>query len=854
MQEELSFGEWLRKQRRALDLSRKIFADQVGCAEVTLRRIEAGSLKPSKELASILIEKLGIPDNKRPQWISFARGLSGFPIQSPLSLNKPESNLPVSLTSFVGREKEQVQVINLISKHRLITLTGSGGVGKTRLARKVGEQLLENYSDGVWLVELASLNDPTLLAQTIAMLFGLITQADVSHTDLLINFLRTKSVLLILDNCEHILEACAHLAESLLKSCLHLKILVTSREPLEVTGEALYRVPSLGVPDLAYQLDTLREYESVRLFEERAQLVQFDFSLTVENASFVIQICRRLDGIPLAIEMAAAKVGVLSPAQIAKQVEESFNLLTGRSRTALPRHQTLRASIEWSWNLLTESEQRLMRQLSVFAGGWTLEAAQSICDGHVLYQLNSLVTKCLIVKNQRTETNIRYSFHETIRQYAHEKLLEAGETNLLRERHLSYFLRLAEEVEPKLRGAQQIDWLNRLKVEHDNLRTALTWSLSNNVEAGLRLIGAMWWFWRVCGYVGEGCEWMSKMLALPDTMAHTPLRAKALHGAAFLESVRYDNARAHDFYEESLSLYKDLGDRLGIANALNGLGFTSRRQNDWKSAPIFFEKALKIGYEIENEHVIAAALEGLGLIARGQHNWIEARRFFEQFLAAERKLKNTTQIAIALFRLGSVAFAQGDIEVARTRYEESLSLYRELGFKQFIAILLNALGEVARYQADYEQALTLFSESLSQFQEQGVGFENNYVTVLINMGYVSYHQGHHVRAMDLFEESLSLSQKLGEEQNSALCLIGIAGILASKQKAEKAVCLISVAQTVFDRMDTQLDPSDQAEYEYSLALSRNQIDITAFEAVWAQGQKLPLDEALDLVLKTVEEM
>jgi len=282
MPESISFGTWLRQQRRALDLTQKAFANRVGCAEITVRRMEADEYKPSKELALVLFEKLGIPEPERPQWVRFARGISNLPIQSIPQPNKPNSNLPVSLTSFIGREKEQQEVVGIIDKHRLITLTGSGGIGKTRFAIKVGEQLLGNYLDGVWLVELASLNDPTLLPQSAATLFGLITQSGISHTDLLVNFLRAKSMLLILDNCEHLRDACAHLADTLLKNCPHLKILVTSREPLEIAGEALYRIPSLRLPDLQYRLDTLRDFESVKLFEERAQLIQFDFSLTLE--------------------------------------------------------------------------------------------------------------------------------------------------------------------------------------------------------------------------------------------------------------------------------------------------------------------------------------------------------------------------------------------------------------------------------------------------------------------------------------------------------------------------------------------------------------------------------------------
>src|SRR5919106_6367673 len=371
MQEEISFGIWLRKQRRALDLSRQAFAAQVGCAEVTLRRIEAGTLKPSKELAQILLERLGIPETERPQWISFARGLAAFPLRSTPSSNKPITNLPASLTTFIGREKEQSDVIRLITKHRLVTLTVSGGVGKTRLSIKVGERVLGNYADGVWLGELASLSNPALIAQTFAALFGLTAQSTISFTDLLINFLRAKSILLIVDNCEHLLDGCARFIDTLLKSSPHLKILATSREPLGITGEAIYLVPSLELPDLQQVIDTFRDFESVHLFEERAQLAQFDFSLTLENAASVAQICQRVDGIPLAIELAAAKVGILSTEQIAKQLDESFNVLTGGSRTALPRHQTLRASMNWSWGLLTEAEQTLMRQLSVIAGGWT---------------------------------------------------------------------------------------------------------------------------------------------------------------------------------------------------------------------------------------------------------------------------------------------------------------------------------------------------------------------------------------------------------------------------------------------------------------------------------------------------
>ena len=344
MKKEISFGVWLRNQRRLLDLTRQALASQAGCAEITLRRIENGTLKPSKELALILLEKLGVPENERPQWIQFARGLTGYPKQSVDSFpTKSLTNLPSLLTTFIGREKEQAEIIQHLNKHRLVTLMGSGGVGKTRLSIKVGEQVMADYSNGVWLLELASLNNPALLPQTITALFGLVTQSNTSLMEVLINFLRNKTILLILDNCEHLLDACAQLADALLKNCPNLKILATSREALGIMGEVLYRVPSLGLPDIHGPPENIRTHELVRLFEERAQLAQADFTLTAENASSVAQICSRLDGIPLAIELAAAQIVNIFPrSKSRRDLDQSFNLLTGRKphRLASPTDDT----------------------------------------------------------------------------------------------------------------------------------------------------------------------------------------------------------------------------------------------------------------------------------------------------------------------------------------------------------------------------------------------------------------------------------------------------------------------------------------------------------------------------------
>jgi len=450
MQEEISFGEWLRKQRRSLDLSRQALADQVGCAEVTLRRIEAGTLKPSQELASILLEKVGIPKADHSQWISFARGLSSLPDSSLPSLLKPKSNLPAPLTTFIGREKEQAQVIQLIDKHRLVTLTGSGGVGKTRLSINVGGQVLGNYSDGLWLVELAPLADPALVPQTVAATLGLEERTNRPILATLIDHLRGKRLLLILDNCEHLIQASAEVAESLLRSCPDVHILATSRELLGVAGEKSFRVPSLSLPNSARPIRaaSLAQYESVRLFVDRALTAFPGFALTDDNALAVAQVCHWLEGIPLAIELAAARIELLRVEQIAERLDDRFQLLTGGGRTALPRHQTLAALIDWSHDLLTKPERILLRRLSVFVGGWMLEAAEAVCVGDGIQQsqildlLTQLVNKSLVIAERAQGVEARYRMLETMRQYAWEKLMASGEVDALRKRHAMYYLML----------------------------------------------------------------------------------------------------------------------------------------------------------------------------------------------------------------------------------------------------------------------------------------------------------------------------------------------------------------------------------------------------------------------------
>ncbi|HKG53614.1 MAG TPA: NB-ARC domain-containing protein, partial [Anaerolineales bacterium] len=362
LSEDILFGEWVRQRRHILDLTQQELADQVGCARITLRRIEAGTLKPSKELAQILLEKLGAPSTQGEEWLRFARGLSGFPrLSVDTSTSKPITNLPTALTSFVGREKEQEDVVQLIAKNRLITIAGVGGIGKTRLAQQVGPKLLNEYPDGVWFIALDSLSDPALVASTVAATFDIRDgSSDQPLIERLIYSLRKKTVLLILDNCEHLLDACAQLITTLLSNCPNLKVLVTSREILNMEGEVIYDLQTLSLPEDRFSLETITKYEAIQLFIERAALTLSSFRLKNENAQIIVNICRRVDGIPLAIEMAAARVDILSVDEILRQLNHCFGLLVGKSRSALPRHQTMRASMDWDWGLLTETERKFM--------------------------------------------------------------------------------------------------------------------------------------------------------------------------------------------------------------------------------------------------------------------------------------------------------------------------------------------------------------------------------------------------------------------------------------------------------------------------------------------------------------
>ncbi len=640
----------------------------------------------------------------------------GLPAEFPplRTLDSLPNNLPRQLTSFIGREREIAEVRRLLATARAVTLTGSGGCGKTRLALQVAADLVEEFTDGVWLVELAALSDPSLVLQSAATVLSVSEQPARSLAETLVDVLRSKSLLLVLDNCEHLVDACARFTEMMLRACPGLRILATSREALNIAGEATFRVPSLSLPERerALSLEHLVQYEAVRLFADRAGLARPGFAIAQRNASPVVQLCRRLDGIPLAIELAAARMKVLSVEQIAARLDDRFHLLTGGARTALPHHQTLRTAMDWSYDLLEEGERALLRRLSVFAGGWTLEAAEVVCAGdgvqrpEVLDLLARIADKSLIIVEER-EDGTRYRQLETVRQYFRERLLASGEAPVVRGRHRDWFLDLAERAQPEFRGAEQAAWFNRLEAEHDNLRTALEYSMERGeVEAALRLASAVARFWFVRGYSAEGRGWLEAALNR-SSGAPAAVRASALNAAGNLAVLgQSDYTAGRSFFEKSLAMWRALGDRQGIARALTNLGLVASDQGEQAAARSLYEESLAILRELGDKWGIALSLNNLGLAAQRQGD-PGAQPLLEQSLAMMQELGDRQHMAVALDNLGLVASGGGNYASAGTHFKESLSIRRDLGDKRGIAYSLEGIGGLALAQGLAQRATQL---------------------------------------------------------------------------------------------------------------------------------------------------
>ena len=735
------------------------------------------------------------------------------------TLDARPNNLPAQTTPFIGRENEIRAIKEQLSNAqlRLLTLSGVGGAGKTRLALQAAADMVDDFGHGVFFVPLAALTDPALVLQTIAQAFDVRETAGRQLKEQLKNHLREKQMLLVLDNFEQVIDA-APLVTDLLSAAPRLKVLVTSREVLRLSGEKDYPVPPLSLPDLKRlpPLERLTQYEAVALFIERAVAVRASFTVTNENAPAVAEICYRLDGLPLAIELAAAHVRVLPPQRMLSELSHRLRFLMGGARDLPARQKTLRGAIDWSHDLLSGDEQKLFRRLAVFVGGSTLEGIEAVCniedDLKILETVESLVGKSL-VKQTEADGEPRFATLETIREYAGDRLVAAGDEERLRERYWHYFLALAEEAELKSVGAEQAKWLRRLDEEHDNLRSALDWSLAQaGSEGGLRLCGGLQRFWWTRGYLSEGRESCMRVLAKAGAQERTPERAKALKAAGVLAYQQGDYPAARALDEECLAIQRQLGDQRGIAGSLNNLGLVACDQGDFPAARLLHEESLTIVRELGDRKGIANSLNNLGNVVYDQGAFSSARGLYEESLAIARELGDREGVARVLGNLGNVAKHQGDFPSARALHEESLAIKRELGYRQRIASSLNSLADLAIDEGDFASAQALY------------------------------------------REALVIGRELGERLRIAFSLEGLAAVVAALGSSLRAARTWGAAERLRAEAGSPLPPKDRPAYDRRVAAARTREDNAAFDRAWQDGRVLTLEQAMELALKeTVEE-
>ena len=769
------------------------------------------------------------------------------------SESRPSHNLPLELTAFIGRQQEIVQVQELLQEHRLVTLTGSGGVGKTRLSIQVAEQMLADTPDGVWYVELAPISDPDLVPQIVATTLGLREEPNRPLSDTLAHFLSSRQLLLVLDNCEHLLGACARLADNLLRKSPRLRIFVSSREPLGIGGEYTFRVPSLTTPD-PHQMPALgdfQEYEAVRLFTVRARAALPSFQVNEHNAPAIAQICQRLDGIPLALELAAVRLNMLTTEQLASRLDNAFRLLTGGSRTALPRQQTLRAAIDWSYQLLSDPEQRLLRRLAVFAGGGILEAIESVCAGEgleaeqILDLLTGLVNKSMVSVERIQHQETRYRLLETVRQYAREKLYDARESQAFHDHHLDYFLAMAEAIEPQLRTSVAIDRLQMLHREVDNLRAALSWAMDENdspkIEAGLRLACALLNFWHTQSFHSEGVSWLSKGLsALPgDDPALSRLRASAYFASGHLVFPLGRHSESQQWLQESLEIYQNLGDRAGMAMAQSMLGETFAWDGSFEKAKELCEASLAACRTLDDSWLLAWVLCRFGMYSQFHGDYDQAQSLFEESLSIFEKEGDKLHLGEIFIQLGLIAAQQGDHLGSGDYFNKALVVSQEMQSKYSKGSALAGLGEVAFMQGEFEQMQAYLQESVALHRETG---SQNLNWSLVQLGIAELHLAHLRQASLHFKECLQSSEVTWIV---AISLAGIAEAALQTHQPRVAAQLLGASKQFYDK---ELEGIYRKEFDHTWSEVLKQLDGPAFAQALAEGAAMRFEKAISLAL------
>jgi predicted ATPase/class 3 adenylate cyclase len=782
----------------------------------------------------------------------FQLGIPGLPAEFPppstSSQQRPLLNLPSLSTSFVGREQEIDTICAQLRRSdvRLLTLIGTAGVGKTRLALQVATTVTGQFEDGICFVALEQYNEVDEVVTAIAQALGVQQGKGSSFLEQVNESLRGLSILLVLDNFEQVLPARMELAD-LLASCPGLKVLVTSREMLHLQAEQLFEVSPLPLPTTGRRVDlqTLSQNASVSLFLQRAQAVSPDFQLTSGNATDITGICTRLDGIPLAIELAAARTRHFSPHVLLARLEKGLTVLSRKALDIPARQQTLHGAIAWSYNLLSFEEQVVFQRFAVFANGSTLAAAESVCiasgqlNRSVLEVLEDLVDKSMVQQQNRENGEIRFWLLQTLREYGLERLSEAGELETTKVAHSTYFLSWVEQIAPMLLGAEQADWLDRLDREYENVRVALEWMLdetgeeTGRAEQALRLCIALMGFWEIRGYTAEGLVFMERALALSINVAPS-VRAMALHFAGFLALMQDDSMRAEEFLRESQLLFRESGDRLGMANILRLQGNLSMMKKNYKIARRLLEEALNIYQDRGDLRRIVSTRDALAQVAIAQCDYARAQSFIEENLQSYKALGEQYGNAFPLYHMAHILFlSRGDRAKARELVEESLALFRAVGNRRLIAYVLILLGEILLFEFEADKARSVLEESLAIFN--AIGERSGSAAALMSLARVLAYQGDRETALSTYQESWNLLQAIGDRELTAACLEGYGEVLVLQGGVKRAVQLWGIAARIRAEIVTPMPPIYRPDYVKAVAAARESLDEEAFQMTWTES-------------------